>query len=261
MKQIHTILALLAFLQVGSAFFIPAANAQNIGTSELGLGLGGVNYKGEISPKYRFGNNGPAAMLFYRRDISNPVTLRASFLAGATGASDNYFKIPLNQFRQARMSGTLIELAGGLEYNFLDYYDLRRKQRWTPYFFVNVAGFVSSTKTESDVQAVVGSTSVASQVTTAGQGGLTENRNVISISVPAGVGIKFALSYHWNLGAEIGARKIFTDLYDNLGEEHSRGLANPHDSDWYFYNGISLSYTFYKIRCPKVYRSNPTPLE
>ena len=259
MKQLHTIFALLTFSWVGSVFFMPA-KAQNIGTSELGLGLGGVNYKGEISPKYRFGNNGPAAMVFYRRDISNPVTLRASLLVGATGASDNYFKIPLNQLRQARMSGSLVELAGGLEYNFLDYYDLRRQQRWTPYFFVNLAAFLSSTKTESDAQAVVGGSTIGSQITT-GQGGEAEKRNILSISIPAGVGVKFALSYHWNIGAEIGARKIFTDLYDNLGEEQSRGLANPHNSDWYFYNGISLSYTFYKIRCPKVYRSNPTPLE
>ena len=261
MKQIHTFIALLICLQIGSAFFITTAKAQNLQISELGLGLGGLNYKGEIAPKYRFGNNGLAATIFYRREISKPVTLRAAILGGTVNATDNYFKIPLNQFRQAKLSGSLFEVSAGLEYNFLDYYDLTRKQRWTPYFFVNAAGFYSSTQTESNVNALVGGATVASQVTTADRAGNVEKRDLLSVAIPIGFGIKYSLSYHWNLGAEIGARKIFTDLYDNLGEDTSIALANPNDKDWYFYNGFSISYTFYKIKCPKVYRSNPSPLE
>jgi hypothetical protein len=32
--------------------------------------------------------------------------------------------------------------------------------------------------------------------------------------------------------------------------------VNSHEQDWYYYNGISLSYTFYKIRCPVPYGRN-----
>ena len=232
-------------MQIGSVFFILSANAQAPSTSELGIGLGGVNYKGEIAPKYRFGNNQPAVTIFYRKDISKPVTLKASALAGGIAGTDNYFDLPLNQLRQARLRGTLIEGAVGLEYNFLDYYDLRRRIRWTPYFFANAAAFYVSAKTESSTQGAV----------------VNKENAFISFSIPAGVGIKYALSQHWNLGAEIGARKIFTDSFDNLDENTPSAFANHFNHDWYFYNGFSISYTFYKIECAKVYRGKVTPLQ
>ena len=232
-------------MQIGSVFFILSANAQAPSTSELGIGLGGVNYKGEIAPKYRFGNNQPAVTIFYRKDISKPVTLKASALAGGIAGTDNYFDLPLNQLRQARLRGTLIEGAVGLEYNFLDYYDLRRRIRWTPYFFANAAAFYVSAKTESSTQGAA----------------INKENAFISFSIPAGVGVKYALSQHWNLGAEIGARKIFTDSFDNLDEATQSAFANHFNHDWYFYNGFSISYTFYKIECAKVYRGKVTPLQ
>lgn len=231
-------------MQIGSVFFILPALAQAPSTSELGIGLGGINYKGEIAPKYRFGNNQPAITVFYRKDISKPVTLKASVLGGGIAGTDNYFELPLNQVRQARLRGSLLEGAVGLEYNFMDYYDLRRRIRWTPYFFINAAAFYVSAKTESSTQT-----------------SLNKENTFLSFSIPTGVGVKYALSQHWNLGAEIGARKIFTDSFDNLDENTSSAFANPHNNDWYFYNGFSISYTFYKIECAKVYRGKVTPLQ
>lgn len=147
----------------------------------------------------------------------------------------------------------MAELAAGIEYNFLDYYDLRRRQRWTPFFFVHAAGYYLSVSTATDNGGSVPEGSVREIV--------EDDNSILSISIPAGVGIKYALSENWNLGVEIGARKTFTDKLDNLGEEQGRSLANPNDKDWYFYNGISISYTFYKLNCPKVYRRKPMPLE
>src|SRR6476620_4710426 len=117
MKFLYIRLALLVCLQMGSVFFMSPAKAQT--TSELGVGLGCINYKGEIVPQYRFGNNKPVIIIFYRRDISNALTLRGSVLVGAPGAKDADVNLPLNQFRQAKMSGNLIEAAAGFEYNFL----------------------------------------------------------------------------------------------------------------------------------------------
>ena len=54
----------------------------------------------------------------------------------------------------------------------------------------------------------------------------------------------------WNLGLEVGARKEFTDKLDDISEQNPL-IENRHDQDWYFYNGVSISYTFYKIRCPE----------
>lgn len=140
------------------------------------------------------------------------------------------------------MKGSLLEASGVLEYNFFDYHDRHDKVHFTPYVFVGLAGFYAHTAAE-------------------GQGiANSKYQNLLGIAVPAGVGIKYALSTHWNLGLEAGARKAFTDKLDGYnGSDLPAGsgskatnelLGNPHDQDWYFYNGLSVSYTFYKIRCP-----------
>ena len=106
---------------------------------------------------------------------------------------------------------------------------------------MGIAAFYTNVTTVSNNQALVG----------------TFNREgaTFGFAIPAGVGFKYALSEHLNLGFEIGARKTFTDQLDHLAKQDPL-LVNPHDQDWYYYNGFSLSYTFYKIRCPDLYKDN-----
>jgi hypothetical protein len=74
-------------------------------------------------------------------------------------------------------------------------------------------------------------------------------RTGFAFAVPVGAGIKYALSEHWNLGFEAGVRVLFTDDFDNLTDQNEQ-VMNPYSRDLYFYNGVSISYTFYKIHCP-----------
>ncbi|RSK30145.1 type IX secretion system protein PorG [Hymenobacter metallilatus] len=235
----HTAL-LIGAMSVGSVFFVRSAAAQN--TSELGVGIGGLVYKGELSPNYQFRNNRPALTAFYRKDISAPITLRAGLMGGmlraddrnVTGSSGNV--TPQAAYRDANMKGSLLEAAGGMEYNFYDYHNRRDKIHFTPYVFIGVAGFYANTTTASTAQPL-----------------LNQKAAVFSVAVPVGLGFKYAVSEHWNLGLEAGARKTFTDNLDHVdGQSGGQNdlLGNPHDQDWYFYNGLSISYTFYKIRCP-----------
>jgi hypothetical protein len=239
---------LLICMQVGSVFF---ARAQS--TSELGFGIGTTNYKGEISPQYRLANNRPAITLFYKKDISKPVALRASLLAGMLRASDEDINLPLHQQRRADMETNLAEFSAGIDYKFLDYYDQRQRFRWTPYFFIGVAAANYSNR-------VVFANNT-----------IKPRENGFVFSIPAGIGFKYALSYHWNLGLEIAARKTLFQAGERLdylrtGKYESNPPAdlpdtNPHDKDWYYYSGISLSYTFYRIICPDVYRRKPSLLK
>ncbi|MBC6991401.1 MULTISPECIES: type IX secretion system protein PorG [Hymenobacter] len=238
-------LTLLAcFVHAGSVFFASSAIAQN--TSEIGIGIGGLNYKGEISPNYQFQNNRPALTVFYRKDISAPVTLRGAFTGGFLRADDanvngiNGKQAPLSTYRNANMKGHLLELSGVLEYNFFDYHYRKDKSHFTPYVFVGLAGFYTKTTTESRFDKRQGS--------------------LLNFAVPAGLGFKIGLSEHWNLGLEAGARKTFTDQIDHLSDQDAT-YANKHDMDWYFYNGVSISYTFFKIRCPDQYKRNPKLLK
>ena len=226
-----------------------AASAWAQNTSELGLGLGATNYKGEVSPQYQFQNNRPALTVFYRRDISVPVTLRGGLTAGALRAKDsnvdgvNGNVAPLQNYRQVSLKGSVVELAGAVEYNFLDYHQRRDEHRvhLTPYLFAGLGLYYAHTTTESQNQEL--------------QSSFNQKGGKFGLAIPAGVGLKLALSEHINLGAEVGVRKTFTDQLDHLSDQDPL-LVNSHDQDWYYYNGISVSYTFYKIRCPAPFNKN-----
>lgn len=240
---------LLAGLVLAGSTFLGAAPACAQHTSELGIGLGGTNYKGEVSPQYQLQNNRPAFTIFYRRDISVPVTLRGAVTYGGLRANDanvegaNGGVPPLQSYRQVSLKGKVLELSGVVEYNFLDYHqrsDLHRVHV-SPYLFIGLAGFYANTTTESQNPVL--------------QADFNRQGSKVSLAIPAGVGLKIALSEHFNLGAEVGMRKTFTDQLDHLGDQDPL-LVNSHDQDWYYYNGISLSYTFYKILCPVPYGRN-----
>ncbi len=230
---------LITLWSIRSIFFCNELLAQN--TSEIGGGIGGLVYKGEVAPDYSFSNNRPGAVIFYKKDISKPVTLRANLMAGFLRAKDENAELPVNNFRQANIKTNLVELSAGLEYNFLDYYNQRRRTRWTPYYFISFAATSFSNKAEL-------------------QGQAKPTESAIVLSIPTGIGFKYALSYHWNLGLEVGARKTFGKSGDRLDYLQTQDYSelpyrelphtDPYDKDWYFYNGLSISYTFYKLLCP-----------
>ena len=234
-------------LLVGSAFlWVVPALAQTQKTSELGLGLGATNYKGEVSPQFQWQNSRPAATLFYRYDLTPPITLRGAFMAGSLHAEDANVSgagggpAPLPDYRQVKLTGSVLELSGVVEYNFLDYH--RREDQghvhFTPYLFIGLAGYYANTTTKT-TNAVL-------------QPAFNRSGSKFGVAIPAGVGVKVALSEHWNVGAEMGARKTFTDKLDHLADQDAL-YVNAHDQDWYYFTGLNVSYTFYKILCPKPY--------
>lgn len=240
--------ALLAGSLLAGSTFLCSSRAWAQNTSEIGFGLGALNYKGEVSPQYQLRNNRPAFTIFYRKNVSAPVTLRGGFTAGLLRATDdnvngdNGSVAPVPATRQTNMKGSLLEASAVLEYNFLNYHDRQDHRHFTPYGFIGLAGYYANTTTHTL------------------NGGLSADFNqqggMVGLAIPAGVGIKYALSEFINLGLETGVRKTFTDRLDHLGEQTPL-LVNNHDQDWYYYSGVSVSYTFYKIRCPKPYKGHP----
>ncbi|WP_151086246.1 type IX secretion system protein PorG [Hymenobacter baengnokdamensis] len=246
-------LSLLAgFVLAGSAFFWASpALAQH--TSEIGAGVGVMNYKGEVSPQFQWQNSRPALTIFYRRDVSVPVTLRGGITAGFLRATDanvegaNGGVPPLQNYRQLHLSGGLVEASGVVEYNFLDYHNRKDQHRvhFSPYLFAGLALYYASTTVTTDNLAL--------------KPAFDRQGSRVGIAIPAGAGIKVALTEHFNVGLEMGARKTFTDMLDHTGDQ-SPLLVNSHDQDWYYYSGISVSYTFYQILCPKPYGKDKTLL-
>lgn len=188
---------------------------------EFGLGIGGINYTGDLTPRYSVKNFKPGAQFFYRYNLPNNVSVfRLNILAGGIGADESNYNDPLQNTRQLEFSGSLGEIAGIYEYNFFDYRDLKGTYFMAPYLFGGIG------------------------VTSVWGGGVPT-----FISIPFGVGVKYKLGDNFNLGLEYGARKIFTDKLDGYNDPEV--LSSSRKSDWYYFLSLTLSYTIYQQLCPE----------
>lgn len=200
--------------------------------NEVGGGLGGFTYTGDLVRNFNILFSKPAATVFYRRNISKVVSFKAGLTFGKIGASDK--RHPIDAFaiqRNYAFTLTLMEFAGTYEYHFLDWRDSKRRIRFTPYLFGGGGLFVFSGNKAKPIE-----------------------YSNMQISIPFGGGIKYVLNPKWYLAAEFGARKTFFDYLDNVsGTDPSNKTyqqGNSYDNDAYFFVGITLSRTFYDIPCP-----------
>jgi hypothetical protein len=200
---------------------------------EIGGGIGGMNYKGDISSSFQPKFYRPGGNLFIRYNVGRAVSFKLNLLAGNIFADDSQSSDPLNVARNRNFSTTIAELSPQFEYNFLNYRSDKERQKCTPYVFAGIAVFSFD-----------------------GQDNSRKDFSAVQLSLPFGVGFKYVVGGNWNLGLEFGARKTFTDNLDGL--EGAVGLnklqnGNPNSTDMYFYTGLLLSYTFYKVHCPDFY--------
>ncbi len=216
---------------VFSLFCCVTAHAQHL---EIGAG-GGVNlYKGDILPNIDPRYSKPAGQIFVRHTPGKAVSFKYALMAGSiAGADQKRTNDPFAQARNRSFRSGLQEISATIEYNFLDYRSDAKRMPVSPYLFGGIALFHFDP---------------------------TENKKptypLSGISIPLGVGLKYVLYKNWNLNLEFGARKTFTDFLDDLsGTDIVQPLqnGNPKNKDMYFYSGISISYTFYKIHCPEFY--------
>ena len=217
------------FFFVACTFIGYSASAQK---SEVGFGIGTLNYTGDLARSYNFLNSKPAATLFYRANVSKVVSLRAAITGGGIGATD---KRPIDAFaeqRNASFNLFLMEASTVMEYHFMNWRDEKRILRYTPYLFGGLAIFgVSGTQNK-----------------------VSQYSNV-QAAIPFGLGVKYILNPKWYLALEFGARKTFFDYLDNVSAGTNQLVknyqyGNRYDNDSYYFIGLSITRTFYEIPCP-----------
>lgn len=216
-------------LLAGICFFVSVQNQVFAQKIELGAGIGGFNYKGDISPATRLRFFKPGGSLFFRYNPNQALSLRAEVAGGLIGAEDKYSKDPFQQARNLSFRASIFEASAVTEYNFLNFLERRFAINWTPYVF----GGIGLAKFNPEIQTSAYKTS--------------------TMVLPYGVGVKYQIRRPWNIGLEYGARKTFTDYLDNLGGDAlitDKMQGDPSLKDNYFYLRLSVSYTFYKIVCP-----------
>jgi hypothetical protein len=206
---------------------------------EYGVGLGGFNYVGDINPRYNFKNYRPAATLFYRYNFINRYTaIKLGVTLGQISGNDKYSNDQTSKIRNASFTSSIQEVSLMGEYNFINYRDKKQLLKFSPYMTAGIAFFAYNVtlKTNSTPE--------------------NPQSGVPNFAIPFGVGFKIILNKNLNLGTEFIARKTFTDYLDGIStaEIGNKSTANPLDTDWYFYTGISLSYTIYGINCPQEFK-------
>ncbi|MCU0347885.1 MAG: DUF6089 family protein [Saprospiraceae bacterium] len=269
MKKIIQILAI-----VGLPF---ALSAQHL---EAGILLGGANYVGDLS-----NNSGNlymketklAAGAFVRQNFNHLLALRLGFnWARVSGQDANVRNDDYVRNRNLSFRSSILEFSAIGEFNILGYQPYALARPFSPYIFVGVAGAKFNPKAR-----YLGNWEELQPLGTEGQGmtGFNDPYERFTISIPFGIGVKYALTDRINLGLELGARPTLTDYLDDVSGayvsypvllagngELAAALGNrtgeltqsgepaivetglqrgdEANKDWYFILGVTVSYNF-----------------
>lgn len=218
---------------------ILSPNRGNAQFWEPGASVFGTMYQGDLSdhmdPRYAT----PGISLFLRTNLSNAVALRYEVLATtiAFDGKNSSNKIA-NNLNGSSFSTPFLEGSMCLEYHWFDYRKYKSDKRGTPYFFLGLAAYMHQ------------------PVPVEGDGDVSPTQ----LAIPFGVGYKYALSRHWNIGLEFGPRKTFNRFLDNSSDVLPNSPSNPDQirpqrgyknfDDWYGLLQLRVSYTFYGVECP-----------
>ena len=199
--------------------------------SELGVGVGGFNYAGDLMRGYHIENVKPGIVGYYKMNFDQIFSVRASLSGGLISGSD---KNPIDPFaanRDGSFQSTIVEVAGIVEYNFLDFKTDLRRIRWSPYMFVGLSGFTFFGG-EQDLK----------------------GSSTVQLALPFGGGFKYAVNPNITLNLEIGVRALFFDQLDGYSDgdisNKNYQYGNKYDNDWYNFVGFSISYIIWNIPCP-----------
>ena len=277
-----SILILIIIISQFSAF----AQEQR-GVLGFGLSAGASNYAGDLDDNFtlpftRPGFGAHAIFLFRPR-----IHLRLAIYHGTITASDGSgVNLSGNQYRNLSFYSDINE--GGIH---VIYTLQSRKRGFTrrnflaPYVFAGLAYFHFNPK-----RSVNGQEYELQKIGTEGQylsGNYPSPYSLQQFSIPFGIGFTLKLSKNFDIGAEIGLRKTFTDYLDDVSTLYpdkqqlteSQGsvaayLADPSNNpdepqgkpafskrgnsnfkDWYVYTNVHLTYYFttslfksYKLR-------------
>ncbi len=244
---------------------------KNYRGSEFGLFLGGSYYLGDLNRNGHFNSfTKPAGGIIYRYNFNPRLSFKANMLFGTLFADDARSGVPAQEQRNLHFKSPLTELAGEIEFNFMNYVIGSHRTLFTPYVFVGIAGFKFNPKAQVD-----GNWFALQPLSTEGQETTFNGQKrykLNQLAIPFGVGVKAWISSRVGLALEWGWRKTFTDYLDDvsttyvdpvrLGVERGpvasyfsdtgtmagtginvgKQRGDPSDKDWFSFAGVSLMF-------------------
>jgi len=238
-------------------------------TWEIGGGVGGAGYMGDLNPNNPVKVSGPSVSGFFAHNFNGYLSAKLNFTLANISAADS--NSSSQQFRDRNLSftTTLGEVSAIAEFNFMKYIPEIGNNKFTPYIYAGFAGLAFRPTTIYN----------GSRVSLRGQRteGEAKSYSKFAFSIPYGVGIKYNVFSSFTLGANIGYRNPNTDYLDDVsgvypvksqltplsralsdrsGEKTGVYIGSPgtqrgdgNSRDTYFITQITLSYTFISQKC------------
>ena len=216
---------ILFILLLSSVSFLQAQS------HEIGVFLGGSNYVGDIGRTNYLYPNEFAGGIVYKYNINPRIALRGNYnlipISGNDQDAENLYRQQLGR----SFTNTVQEFAAGVEFNFYEYNIPDYRTSFTPYILAQFAAI----NYKSPGRLINANT--------------IELKNAFSYALPVVIGIKGRLSDDLAFALETGARYTFTDKLDYSTSEIPSLDFEGNGNDWYFFNGLSIVYTFGRPPC------------
>lgn len=247
---------------------------------EVGAWMGGANYFGDLNSNSSFAMVRPAGGVFLRNNFNTRWVLKSGISFAQVAFDDKKSPNAFNRQRNLHFKSNIVELSAMMELNFLDF-NKQKKQDWiSPYFTIGFAAFYYNPKAQLNDKWYY-----LQPLGTEGQNdpsysGIKKYR-LVNFAVPIGGGVKISVNKNWNVGIFGDIRITFTDYLDDVSGVYPSNLSLPQGTqglsyvfsdrsgevgekigepgkqrgtsaknDFYLFAGVSVSYTFFRIKCP-----------
>jgi hypothetical protein len=191
---------------------------------------------------------------YFRYNFNARVGLRAMFLTGKF-ADEGVIEGENWDFNK-----NVQDLSLQIEVNYLKYILGGKNTRFTSYVTAGIG--VAYFPYELDT-AGISTIKKFNSATNKGKNAI--NENVVTPTIPFGIGFKYTIGQRLGVGIEYQMRKLFSDKLDNLDDPLAYEITNTdgtkeevkytdmiHNNDWSGYLGIHVTYKIYigKKACP-----------
>ena len=187
---------------------------------EFGIGIGAAHYFGDLNTRARLNRPKIAAGIFFRKNFGNYISARVVANFAQLGYSDIYNTH--NEFMHERnlsFNTNVWELSLRGDFNFFRFLPGDPDFNFTPYVSLGVGVF------SYDPYAYLqGQKYYLRPLGTEGQGSSfypdRKPYSSMALSIPIGVGIKYAINSRYNIGFEVTHRFTSTDYIDDVSKTY-----------------------------------------
>jgi hypothetical protein len=187
---------------------------------EFGIGVGAAHYFGDLNTRARLNRPKPAASIFFRKNFGNYIALRVAGNYARLGYADKYNTHHEFMYRRNLSFNTNVwELSLQGDFNFYKFLPGSSDYRFTPYMTLGVGIF------NYDPFAFLGDKKYFLRpLGTEGQGSAAypdrKPYSSMAVSIPFGIGVKYAINDRINLGLEVVHRYTGTDYLDDVSRTY-----------------------------------------